>query len=117
FFVAAEVVAMTVLHRERPGFLKEFLLSLVGAALLFLPWMPTFIVHLTSVNAGFWLSAPTPSGVWFAFCSLVVSPLFMRKLGYLFGSTFHALAIASVRRPKDIALVPLLLVPPVRALL
>lgn len=116
-FILGEVAVALILQRDRPGFFREYCLSQAGAASLFLPWMPTFISHVTSVSAGFWLTAPTPTLVWFSMCSLVVSPFFMGKLGYALGSGFFVLGLGAVRRRREIALAALLLIPPVGELL
>jgi 4-amino-4-deoxy-L-arabinose transferase-like glycosyltransferase len=117
FFIAAEVAAVGLLHRERPGFLKEFILASAGAFALFLPWLPTAFLHVTTVGAGFWLSFPTLSGLTFSMCSLVVSPFFMGNLGYWLAAGFYGLALGSVRRPREIALAAVLILPPAGELL
>lgn len=117
FFLAAEAGVVLVLRQERPGFLKEFALAALGAMALYLPWFPAFFRHVTAVNAGFWLPAPTATVVAFSMCSLVVSPLFMGTPGYVFGWTFFGAALAGARERTTIALLPVLWLPPIGELL
>lgn len=117
FFLAAEAGAALLLRRERPGFLQEFCVAAAGAVALYTPWMPVFLRHVTAVNAGFWLPAPTATVVAFAMCSLIVSPFFLGTLGYLLGWSFHGLALAGVRGKKGLALLLLALIPPLGQLL
>lgn len=117
FFIAGEVVLVGLLWRERPAFLKEFVIASAGAFGLFLPWLPTAYVHVTTVSAGFWLTFPTLSEITFSMCSLVVSPFFMGTLGYWLAGAFYGVAMGSPRSRRDVALLLLLLIPPVGELL
>ncbi|HLY12455.1 MAG TPA: glycosyltransferase family 39 protein [Planctomycetota bacterium] len=117
FFLAAEAGVALLLRRDRPGFLKEFALAAAGAAVLYLPWFPAFYLHVTTVNQGFWLPSPTATIVAFSLCSLVASPLFMGTPGYLVGWSFYGAAFAGLRGRLAIALLPVLLFPPLGELL
>jgi 4-amino-4-deoxy-L-arabinose transferase-like glycosyltransferase len=117
FFLASEAGVALLLRRERPGYLKEFALAAAGAMVFFLPWFPAFYLHVTAVNSGFWLSAPTATVVAFSMCSLVASPLFMGTPGYVLGGTFYAAALGGARERKAIALLPVLFFPPIGELL
>jgi len=117
FFLAAEAGAALLLRRERPSFLREFAVAAAGAALLYLPWMPVFFRHVTAVNAGFWLPAPTATVVAFSLCSLVASPFFMGTPGYVLGWGFYGTALGGLRGRRDLALLVVALFPPVGELL
>jgi hypothetical protein len=117
FFLASEAGVALMLRKERPGFLKEFTLAAAGAAGFYLPWFPYFFRHVTAVNAGFWLPAPTAAVVAFSMCSLVVGFLFMGTAGYVLGWTFYAAALGGVRDRRTAALLPALAFPPVGELL
>jgi 4-amino-4-deoxy-L-arabinose transferase-like glycosyltransferase len=112
FFLASEAVAALVLRRERPGFLKEFALAAAGGFAFFLPWFPTFVRHVTAVNAGFWLPVPTATIVAFSMCSLVASPLFMGTPGYAIGWSFYGTALGGARGRTAAAFLPVLILPP-----
>jgi hypothetical protein len=112
FFLASEAGVVLLLRRERPGFLKEFSLAAAGAFVFFLPWFPTFVRHVTAVNAGFWLPAPTATIVAFSLCSLVASPLYMGTPGYAIGWSFYGAALGGVRGRTAVALLPVLVLPP-----
>ncbi len=117
FFLAAEAGAALLLRRERPGFLREFAIAGAGAAVLYLPWMPIAFRHVTAVNAGFWLPAPTATVVAFSMCSLVVSPFWMGTPGYVFGWSYYGAALGGLRGRRDLALLLVALVPPLGELL
>lgn len=117
FFLAAEAIAVLILRRERPGILREFALAALGAMILYLPWLPVFIRHVTAVNAGFWLPAPTASVIGFSLCSLIVSPFFMGSLGYWLAGAFFGLAAVGVRGRKELGLLLLAVFPPLGELL
>ncbi len=117
FFLASEALVALLLRRERPGFLKEFALAAAGAVIFYLPWFPAFFVHVTAVNAGFWLSFPTATVFAFSLCSLVASPLFMGTPGYVIGWSYYGAALGGLQGRKAMALLPVLIFPPVGELL
>jgi uncharacterized membrane protein len=117
FFLAAEAGAALLLRRERPGFLREFATAGASAALLYLPWMPVFIRHVTAVNAGFWLPAPTATVAAFSMCSLIVSPFYMGTPGYVLGWSYYGAALGGLRGRRYLALLLVAFLPPVGELL
>lgn len=62
---AKELVAL-----NRPNFLRWWLLSQVGALLLWSPWATGFVLQVMVVDSDFWIEPPTLWSVWLALGSL-----------------------------------------------
>jgi mannosyltransferase len=116
-FIAGEVLTAWMLRGQRPAFLKEFMLASAGAFVLYLPWLFTFMAHATKVSARFWLPVPTLRMFWSSMSALVVGPFSTGTLPHVVAASFYALAMGAVRGRRELALLPLLVVPPVGELL
>lgn len=62
FFILAEVVVVAKLGGRE--FVKGCALAAAGAIALYLPWLPTFVRHVTAVGGSFWIPSPT-TGIFF----------------------------------------------------
>ncbi|HYE98713.1 MAG TPA: glycosyltransferase family 39 protein [Planctomycetota bacterium] len=121
FFILSEAALLLAWRRARPGLLREAALAAAGASLLFLPWLPVFIDHASSIERGFWIPAPTPRTVLDALAGLVVHPWAIDGgLGYVRAALVYGLAVAApflLRRRELGALLLLVVVPPLAELL
>lgn len=116
FFIAAEVAAVALMRRDRPGFAKEFALAAAGAFALFLPWFPTFVSHTLGVSRDFWIKPLTP-GRFLESMYLLTHHAF--NPGYrwaaLLGTPLYALACAApfLAKRREHTLLALLFAVPV----
>lgn len=102
FFLLSEGGAVLLIGRDRRGFLRKFLLASVGAAILFLPWLPTFLAHVRSLSGGFWIPPVTPSRVKDALYELVGHVHFTSPAEKLLTWTpfFVSAALVFLRAPR-----------------
>lgn len=108
FFLLSEGLAALLIRRDRRGFFREFLLASAGGALLFLPWMPIFLVHVRSVAGGFWIPPVTAGRVKDALYELVGHVHFTsageKLLTWIPFFVLSAVALLRVPRRQDAAL-------------
>jgi 4-amino-4-deoxy-L-arabinose transferase-like glycosyltransferase len=59
----AQALYALVVERRRPGFVRPFLATQVGAGALWLPWVPVLIHQTAGVAQRFWIWPPSPGDV------------------------------------------------------
>jgi len=102
FFLAALAIGALVWARERKGFGKGALLSLAGAVLLFLPWVPTAYRHTVLIEKGFWIPFPTIQIVGYSLAQLSISPVpFGEPMHYGWAVPLYLLALAAPWMARD----------------
>ncbi len=115
FFLLSLAGVAFLFRRARPGFLREFLLASAGAFVLFLPWLPAFLVHTRSIAGGFWIPRVTAGRVLQALYELVghVHYMSIRHNAYLCAPFYALAAVPLLRAPRreDAALGAVLAVP------
>jgi hypothetical protein len=74
FFILGEMALLAAWSRETPGLARQSLWVALGALVLFLPWLPIALRHVTSVGGGFWMPRPTPGIVWYEVRQLLAYP-------------------------------------------
>jgi hypothetical protein len=115
-FFLLSLGAGALLYWNRPaGFGKRYLIAMSGGALLFLPWIPAFMGHITRIDQDFWIGYPTLNEFFWSMGELVV---YQHPIGGTMAWTlvlpFYVLAClvpAATRKREHVFLLILLFLP------
>lgn len=112
-------LAIVIFHRER---ILQWLVSVAGMIIAYLPWMPFFIKQVTSVEAGYWIPEITAETVWGYFTwtfdlELVPGMVFLFLIMLKGASTYNTIKIAKDKGEIEIYALICMLVPTITVIL